>query len=178
MKLIIGLGNPGQKYLDTRHNLGFMIIDAIQKKWQLPEFEFNKKLEAEISKGQLDGQEILLAKPQTFMNKSGQAVGNILNFFKLTSEDLLVIHDDLDIGVGQYKVAADSSSAGHNGVQDIIDQLGTQKFKRLRIGIDRNEKIPGEDYVLQKFSDREKEIVNNLIGNLTAEAEKIIKNEI
>jgi PTH1 family peptidyl-tRNA hydrolase len=178
MKLIIGLGNPDQKYLETRHNLGFKIADAIRKKWQLPEFQFNKKLEAEISKGQLDDQEILLAKPQTFMNNSGMAVMNILNFFKLSADDILVIHDDLDIDVGKYKIAVDSSSAGNNGVQDIIDRLGTQKFKRLRIGIGRNQNIPAEDYVLQKFSDPEKEIISNLIGNLTAEAEKIIKNKI
>jgi len=167
MKLIIGLGNPDNKYAKNRHNAGFIILNELQKDWNFPVFEFSKKFDAEISEGNFEGDKITLVKPQTFMNKSGEAVQKIVSFYKLIPEDITVIHDDLDINLGEFKVSTDSRAAGHNGVQDIIDKLGTQNFKRIRIGIEgeeqrKNRLIPGDVFVLQDFSDEELEIIKNL----------------
>ncbi|MCX6765636.1 MAG: aminoacyl-tRNA hydrolase [Candidatus Moranbacteria bacterium] len=160
MKIIIGLGNPGKKYANTRHNVGFMIVDKLREAWDFSAFELNKKFNSEILEGNIDGKKIMLVKPQTFMNLSGEAARKILDFYKLTPADIIVIHDDLDIDLGKFKISDDSCAAGHNGVQDIIDKLSTQKFKRVRIGIEGEEKnksrtVPSEDFVLQKFEDVE-----------------------
>jgi PTH1 family peptidyl-tRNA hydrolase len=161
MKLIIGLGNPGKAYEKTRHNIGFIFLDKLQVAWNFSDFILNKKLEAKISNGILNKKKFILAKPQTFMNLSGTATQKILAFYKLKPADLLIIHDDKDIFCGKYKLATDSSSAGHNGVQHIIDVLGTKQFKRLRIGIKNNTAIfsHGEtsDFVLGKFKKEELE---------------------
>jgi PTH1 family peptidyl-tRNA hydrolase len=199
MKIIFGLGNPGEQYFGTRHNIGFEILDFIQKEWDFSPFEFNKKLDALVSKGTLsptpspsqgeggqrpsEGQEreILLAKPQTFVNLSGEAVQKILEFYKLIPNDIIVIHDDLDIALGKYKVATDSSSAGHNGVQNIIDKLGTQKFKRVRIGINPDvgnanlrSEIIAEKFVLQKFSEEERKKIADLEPVILEEIKKLL----
>ncbi len=159
MKLIIGLGNPGKTYKKTRHNIGFVFLDKLQTAWNFSNFSLNKKLEAEISEGILNEKKIILAKPQTFMNLSGVATQKILAFYKLKPEDLLVIHDDKDIFCGKYKLATDSSSAGHNGVQNIIDTLDTKQFKRLRIGIKNSDNTfpykEAGDFVLGKFKKTE-----------------------
>ncbi len=167
MRLIIGLGNPGDKYQNNRHNAGFIILDELKKEWNFPDFEFSKKFEAEISEGNLNGEKIMLAKPQTFMNNSGSAAQKIISFYKLAPEDIAVIHDDLDIDFGIYKISEDSSAAGHNGVQDIMDKLGTQKIRRIRIGIEgteqrKNRLVPGDVFVLQDFSTEELETIKNL----------------
>ena len=169
MKIIIGLGNPGEKYKNTRHNVGFIILDALAKEKNL-NWKTNKKFNAEIAK---DG-ELLLAKPLTFMNKSGQTVQAILSYYNLLpkklgflktkdsdlSKILTVIHDDLDIKFGKYKITAESGSAGHNGVANIINYLKTKKFQRFRIGIKNeiSEKAKAEKFVLQNFS--KEELVN------------------
>lgn len=185
MKIFIGLGNPGDKYQKNRHNAGFILLNELKKIWNFPEFNFNKKFEAEISEGyaklllpkkesarnsdEKTGEEekTILAKPQTFMNNSGESVQKIMSFYKLTPEDILVLHDDLDINFGEFRISNNSSAGGHNGVQDIIDKLGTQNFKRIRIGIEGEEKrktrvIPGEVFVLENFSEEELEIIKNL----------------
>jgi peptidyl-tRNA hydrolase, PTH1 family len=184
MILIIGLGNPGKYYARTRHNVGFMMVDKLQEEWNFPEFEFNKKFDTEISEGKINpplppgegGGEgkILLAKPQTFMNRSGEAVKKIMKFYKLKPSDIIVIHDDLDIDLGKFKISADSSAAGHRGVESIIDALGTKNFKRLRIGIEGTEmrkkrKIPGDKFVLKKFTESEKKKVSELLTNIERE---------
>ena len=167
MKIVIGLGNPGEKYKNNRHNAGFIILDELKNDWDFPEFEFSKKFNAEISEGNIESEKIILTKPQTFMNASGEAVQKIISFYKLTPEDIIVIHDDLDINFGELRSSTESRAAGHNGVQDIIDKLGTQNFKRIRIGIEgeeqrKNRIIPGDVFVLQDFSQEEIEIVKNL----------------
>ncbi len=174
MKIIIGLGNPGEKFEGTRHNVGFFFVGKLREKYFFPAFEFKKNFNAEISKGKIENQEVLLVKPQTFMNLSGTAVQAILNFYKLTPEDLLVLHDDLDIKLGAFKLATDSSSAGHNGVQNIIELLGTKKFRRLRIGLGEEKQVEGEiacrlgahDFVLGKFSAAEIEKLATLFSEL------------
>jgi len=162
MKLIIGLGNPGKQYENTRHNVGFMILDRFREIANFSDFKMNEKFNSYIAeKKDGSGEKILLVKPMQFMNRSGQAVRAIMDFYKVPIENIVVIHDDLDINVGEYKISEDSSAAGHNGVQDIIDKISTQKFKRIRIGIEGAEKrkdrgeIPGDVFVLQKFTDEE-----------------------
>jgi peptidyl-tRNA hydrolase, PTH1 family len=179
MLLIIGLGNPGEKYFETRHNVGFDFLDKLKTAKDFPDFSFNQKFKAEISQQK----ETVLVKPQTFMNLSGEAVRSLLNFYKLSPDNILVVHDDKDIALGEYRLATDSSSAGHNGVQDIIDKLGTQKFKRIRIGIGLNSDSPAdlsaeasakaEVFVLQKFSDLEKEKVDNVLEEVLEKMKNI-----
>lgn len=153
--IIIGLGNPEKKYENTRHNLGFKVLDLLMAGEKL-----ENKYNSEIIK--LD--DLILAKPQTFMNKSGEAVKEILKFYP--DSTLVVIHDDLDLPLGSMKIQKNISAAGHNGVQNIIDEIGTQDFIRIRLGIDNPEvrgQIPEEDYVLQKFSKQEEEIIKEIL---------------
>lgn len=167
MKLIVGLGNPGQKYQNTRHNFGFLAVDLLAKKLGLT-WRDSTKLKAEVTKNA----EYVLAKPTTFMNQSGFAVSALLKFYKLSPSDLIVIHDELDIDFGKYKLSSDSRAAGHNGVQSIIDQLGSKKFVRFRLGIrsDADHGIDAEKYVLEKFNQKETkelpDILEKLIENL------------
>jgi PTH1 family peptidyl-tRNA hydrolase len=171
IKLIVGLGNPTKQYEDTRHNAGFIILDEIQKKFAWPEFEGNKKFQAEISEGLIGGEKIILVKPQTFMNNSGQSVQAVMSFYKIPIEDLTVIHDDLDIELGAFKASTDSSAAGHNGVTSIFETLGTQKIRRIRIGIEgaeckKDRVMSGSDFVLQNFSQEELNVIKGLPGEI------------
>lgn len=156
MRLIIGLGNPGKQYETTRHNVGFAFLEKFRKELNFPAFRWEKKFAAEISKGCWLEKELLLAKPQTFMNQSGRASQKIMSFYKLTPADIFIVHDELDLPLGTFRVSPDSRSAGHKGVQDVMDTLGTQKIKRIRIGIG-NEKTPKEEsFVLERFTQEEK----------------------
>jgi peptidyl-tRNA hydrolase, PTH1 family len=163
MKIIFGLGNPGGKFAKTRHNAGFLALDKIREKFDFPQFQFEKKFNAEVSQKTIGDEKIILVKPWTFMNLSGESVRAVLDFWKASEEDILVIHDDIDIELGKVKSAVDSSSAGHNGVQNIFDILGTQKISRKRIGISKTPEekeachIETHNYVLGKFSEEELE---------------------
>lgn len=180
MKIIFGLGNPGEEYAKTRHNTGFETVEKIKEKYDFPDFEMSKKFQAQICKGKIGNEEILLAKPQTFMNLSGNCVQALLDFYKLSPEDILVIHDDLDIGIGKYKLATDSSSAGHNGVQSIIEKLGTQKFKRIRVGIGEEKedavvcRVDAHKFVLEKFSPEEREKIEKVILDVVGKIENFL----
>lgn len=158
MKLIIGLGNPGKEYENTRHNIGFIFVDALAKKLEAPDFEFDKKLNAEISK---IGKTLVLAKPQTFMNKSGLAVAALAKFYKVRPKDVWVVHDDIDILWGEFKTSFGRSSAGHKGVESIIKALKTKDFWRLRIGIQPTLKkhTPTEKIILKKFTPAEQKVL-------------------
>lgn len=167
MKLIIGLGNPGNNHTTTRHNAGFLFVDYLQKEWSCDNFQADKKMSAEISDGQAGKHRVLLVKPTTFMNASGTAVSQLVHFYQLTPEDIAVIHDDLDIAPGTYKATNSSRAAGHNGVSDIIEKIGTQDFFRIRLGIGRPVEVsgacmPSHDFVLQKFSPTELSILSDL----------------
>ncbi len=157
MKLIIGLGNPGNNHTLTRHNAGFLCLDSLQKEWGAEAFQPNKKMSALVSEGAVGRNRVLLVKPETFMNASGTAVSQLVHFYKLEPTDIVVIHDDLDIAPGTYKLTHSSRAAGHNGVADIIEKLGTQDFTRIRLGIGRPTEVsgicmPSHDFVLQNFS--------------------------
>jgi PTH1 family peptidyl-tRNA hydrolase len=170
MRIIVGLGNPEEKYIKTRHNAGFMAVDALAEKLGLS-WGKNKKFFAETA----SGNDFILVKPQTFMNNSGQAVQAILKYYKITPspETLIVIHDDIDIMLGKYKISVDSRAAGHNGVQSIIDYLKTKNFRRIRIGIRPIEKscVPTDKFVLEKFKNKELNIIDKVIREIV---EKII----
>lgn len=178
MRIIIGLGNPGKEYIKTRHNAGFMAANSLAEKLGLS-WEKNKKFFAEtaIKKSPLikGAMGIILVKPQTFMNNSGQAVQAILKYYKITPspETLIIIHDDIDIMLGKYKIAVDSSAGGHNGVQSIINYLKTKNFQRIRIGIktEEKEKIGASNFVLKNFNKEEIKIINKIIDEII---EKII----
>ncbi|MDP3057039.1 MAG: aminoacyl-tRNA hydrolase [bacterium] len=173
MKLIIGLGNPGEKYKKTRHNAGFMALDKIAANFPLDSARGKQlKFNAEISEGMIDGEKIILAKPQTFMNESGKAVKAIADYYKINVADIIVIHDDLDIQLGKYKIARGRTSAGHKGVQSIIDALETKDFTRIRIGIGIEDKpldklgakqILTKEFVLENFTAEEQKIINAVV---------------
>lgn len=163
MKLIVGLGNPGEEYENTRHNIGFAAIEGFRfQVLGVSNWKFDKKLKAEIAKGEIDGEKIILAKPQTFMNNSGQAVKLFTTHYKLPTNNLWIIHDDLDLPLGAFKISFAAGSAGHNGVQSIIDALKTKEFWRLRVGI--GPKIgAGEKFVLKPFKKTEQSLLNKTL---------------
>lgn len=170
---IVGLGNPGKKYATTRHNLGFLMIEYLQREWGGSEWCLEKKFQAKVSETNHAGRNIFLVKPQTFMNNSGQSVRALLDFYKATPTDLIVLHDEVDIPFGKIKTTLSSRAAGHNGVKDIIDKLGTQDFRRLRLGVGKsaNPNISTSDHVLQPFSEDE----SKLLPSLFKETEVVLK---
>jgi len=162
MKIIFGLGNPGEKYKKTRHNLGFMILDRLAEKFSV-NFEKNSKFNAETAEVKNDSEKIVLVKPSTFMNNSGQAVQAIMSFFKVSPQDILVVHDEIDLTFGKIKIATDSGPAGHKGVSSIIESLGTKDFKRIRFGVqNENKTLPTEVFVLKNFSKEELAFIASL----------------
>jgi len=154
MKLIVGLGNPGIRYAKTRHNVGFWVIDELSRRWSIP--VNREKWRAEVGEGVVRGEKVVLMKPLTYMNLSGEAVRPAIDWLKADLEELLVIYDDLDLPPGQVRLRLKGSSGGHNGMKSIIQHLETDRFKRIRIGIGRPH--PGmsvPDYVLSPFSKEE-----------------------
>ena len=166
MKLIVGLGNPGKEYEHTRHNSGFMFVDNYVDNKGLT---YKSKMEALYVEDNIDGEKILIIKPQTFMNLSGNAVKKFVDFYKISTDDILVIYDDMSFEVGEFKIKSSGSSGGHNGINNIITLLHTDKISRVKIGISKN-KYDMKDYVLSKFS---KEDFNNL-QNVLSLSENII----
>jgi len=169
-KLIIGLGNPDSKYEKTRHNTGFILIDLIQEKSaDFSNWKEDKKNQSLVSTVNIDGKKIILAKPQTFMNKSGEAVQKLISYYNIDLEDVLVIHDDIDILLGEYKLQREKSSAGHRGVEDIIEKLNSNDFWRLRIGVARPERKKmgnAAKFVLQKFTLLERKKIKKVFNEI------------
>lgn len=188
MKLIIGIGNPGEEYENTRHNVGFAVVEAIARNESVT-FSFEKKFNAEVAKAKLNdkprktssrGEPVVLVKPHTFVNKSGEAVKKAKLFYKAKSEDIVVVHDDLDIEFGNFKLSLGKDSGGHRGVQSIIDHLKTNKFWRLRIGT-ANRKLTAARQ--QSTLKAKKESVGNFVlSRFTpteqAELKKVIKKAL
>jgi PTH1 family peptidyl-tRNA hydrolase len=160
--LIVGLGNPGLEYRYTRHNVGFRVIDRLSRALSLPLRRRNKK--ARWEKGWWDKETVVLAKPQTFMNLSGNAVSRLANFFSMDLRRIIVVHDDLDLEVGRIQIREKGGDGGHKGVRSIIEQLGTKEFVRLRMGIGRGERSGEEkNYVLGGFDDEQKQVITEEI---------------
>ncbi len=150
MKLIAGLGNVGEKYTWTRHNTGFMVVD----KWAIANnisFKENKKLQCYITKFNYGLEDIILIKPTTYMNLSGNAISLVMNYYKINKEDLLIIYDDLSIELGKIRFRPSGSDGGHNGIKSIIKSIGSSEFARLKVGIGPQPPIPAEEFVLQNF---------------------------
>jgi PTH1 family peptidyl-tRNA hydrolase len=173
--LVVGLGNPGREYRNTRHNMGFLAVDAMIQKLGFSSSKVQSK--AIINTGNVQGQKVILAKPQTYMNLSGQAVSGLVNFYKIPLDHLLVINDDVDIPFGTIRIRPGGGSAGQKGVGSIIEKLGTQEFARMRLGVGRP---PGQmstpDYVLQQFSKDEEEFLKNFLEKAALAVEEFILN--
>jgi len=166
MFLLIGLGNPEKKYFQTRHNLGFRVIDKLRERYQFPEFNRQEKFRALVSQGRIKNQKIILVKPQTYMNRSGESVKKITDFFRLPLENLWVVHDDIDLPLGRLRISFNLGSAGHRGIESIIQSLDSQAFVRFRLGIrnfSEENKPDINKFVLDKFSKEEKKIVREMI---------------
>lgn len=169
--LIIGLGNPGPEYAATRHNAGFQALDFLRAAFAAPEFRTDPKFFAELSSVLIEEKKIMLVKPMTYMNESGRSVRALLDFYKLVPKDIVVIHDDLDIAPGTLRTTKSSRAAGNNGVESIIEHLGTQDFFRIRLGIGRPTETAGvclssHDYVLGRFSDEESAALEKLFPEI------------
>lgn len=153
MKLIVGLGNPGREYENTRHNIGFQTIDLFSKKYNV---EINKsKFNGLYNEVNINSEKVILLKPQSYINLSGEVIAKYVKFYKINLDDILIIHDDLDLSVGTFKLKLKGTSGGHNGLKNIELHLGTQEYKRIKIGISNDKSIDTKDYVLGKLSNEE-----------------------
>lgn len=163
IRLIVGLGNPGRKYEKTRHNVGFMVVDELLRKLRI--HEHSEECLSHLYRVRVGGREVLLAKPQTYMNNSGLAVANLLEEYRMEAGEMLVVHDDLDLPLGRLRLRTEGGSGGHHGIESIVREIKTEKFPRLRVGIGR----PGErnrvvDYVLSPFSEEETPLLARVLG--------------
>lgn len=165
MIAIIGLGNPGKKFKENRHNVGFLVIDEILKSPECLIMEQKNKFESELVKAAINNQKIILVKPQTFMNNSGKAVKKILNYYKIPLSKLWIVHDEIDLPLGVIRISKNISSAGHKGIESIIREIKSQNFFRFRIGIGPKSKArePVEVYVLRDFNKEQKPIIKKVI---------------
>jgi PTH1 family peptidyl-tRNA hydrolase len=175
MKVIVGLGNPGRKYRDTRHNIGFRILEEIAGRFSIEKEE--SRFDAIIGHIRIDGEKVLLVKPLTYMNRSGKTVQPLVRWYKLDLNDLIVIYDDMDLSPGALRLRAQGGSGGHKGMTSIIQRLGSREFARIRIGIGRpdNEAI---DWVLGKFSPTEQKLMEEVISQAAAAVECWVKQGI
>ena len=171
MWMIVGLGNPGSKYLLTRHNVGFMALDFFVKSMGAESAKPKSEAKAITTSFSVDGVPLLLVKPQTFMNLSGESVGELMRYYKIPLEKILVVHDDLDQAFGSLRIKTSSGDGGHNGIKSLIEHLGTNEFPRVKIGIGRplNPEMEVANYVLQNFSKTEQTSLPDLL-NLSVDA--------
>lgn len=162
--LIVGLGNPGREYANTRHNIGFMAVDGLAKRWRAT-WKTEKKFQSRVARVDQDGRRCLLCEPQTYMNLSGEAVGAVMNFYRLTPERLLVVLDDADLPFGEVRMRAEGSSGGHHGLESIEAHLGTRQYPRLRLGIGREPNAVREitGYVLGAFRASDNELLDKVL---------------
>lgn len=173
MKLIVGLGNPGREYNKTRHNIGFMCIDKISEYFNV---DFDSiKFNGSYTQFNYNKEKIILLKPLKYMNLSGEVVRDFVNFFKINIEDILIICDDLDTKVGNFRLRYKGSSGGHNGLKNIELHLSTKDYKRIKIGISNDKNIDTKDYVLGKFTKEEMELINPIIDKMPSIIEDYLK---
>lgn len=173
MKLICGLGNPGKEYEHTRHNVGFMLIDSYLGNEKMSE-KFNGLFIQKI----IDGEKVLFLKPQSYMNLSGNVVRPFVDYYKIDTEDILIIRDDLDLPLGRVRIKRDSSSGGDNGIKSIISTLGSQNFYQFKVGISNDKNRDTKDYVLGKFSKEEMKILDEVIGDSRSLIDAFIHGQI
>lgn len=176
MYLIAGLGNPGKEYEETRHNAGYKALELLADKLNV---KLNKlKFNSVYGDTFINGNKVMLVKPVTYMNRSGIAIAEIMNFYKIASDNLIVIYDDIDIPLGSLRIRPNGSPGTHNGMKSIISSLGSQDFPRIRIGIGRNSDMDLADYVLQKFSQIEKDVISSIVEKAALAAVEIVSNNI
>ena len=164
MKLIVGLGNPGVEYENTRHNIGYMVLDSIVS-YKMKSFD-RVKFNAKFLEFNYKDEKVIFVKPLSYMNLSGDVVSKFVNYYKISLNDILVIQDDLDMPLGKIKIIYDKNSGGHNGIKDIENKLGSKKFARLKIGIANDKSVDTKDYVLGKFSISELKILDDVLKKL------------
>ncbi|MFT8347724.1 aminoacyl-tRNA hydrolase [Clostridium saccharoperbutylacetonicum] len=175
MFLIVGLGNPGKEYEDTRHNIGFKVVDNIAKEYNIP---INRqKFKGIYGEGFINGEKVILLKPTTYMNLSGESVREVVNFYNIENDEILIIYDDISLDVGKLRIREKGSAGGHNGIKSIIAHLGSEVFSRIKIGVGQ----PNSDlvkYVLGKFSKEEMVALDESIEAATNATAEIIKNDV
>ena len=177
MRIIVGLGNPGGRYAGTRHNIGFRCVDAIAQAWGIPISQ--RRAKAVLGIGRHLDQDVVLAKPRTFMNNSGEGVGYLLTRFSAQPSDLLVVYDEMALPLGRLRVRAAGSDAGHNGIRSIIDALNTQDFPRMRIGIGRPEQVGGNiSHVLDRFSPEEEKVIAQMVEQVILAGECLLEENL
>jgi PTH1 family peptidyl-tRNA hydrolase len=177
MVLFVGLGNKGKEYAATRHNAGFMALDALRAKHADAFGNWQKKFNAELCEGRLGVQKVVLMKPQTFMNASGDAVAPAVGFWKLDpTRDVCMVYDEIDIPLGNIRIRADGTPGGHNGVKSVLAACGTQQVARIRIGIgtERAARVPSEDFVLEAFAAEEREVIAGSIEKAVGAMEALV----
>ena len=175
MFLVAGLGNPGERYAATPHNLGFLVVDVLAARHSIR--MSREECQAAIGQGTIGGKPVLLAKPQTFMNLSGVAIKPLMQKNEVGAQDLILVHDELALPWGSLRLRPDGSAAGHNGVQDVIDKIGTQAFPRVRLGVHPGYRLvqgTGADYLLSRFSRQQNETLEEFIGFAADATESII----
>ena len=177
MKLIVGLGNPGSEYRDTRHNIGFLVIDELARRWNTA--ASREQFEALIVKTMFDGAPVMLAKPLTFMNLSGHAVSALAGYYKVEPADLLALTDDVALPLGRLRARREGGAGGHNGLKSLIEQLGTQSFPRLRIGVGRgDDRRDLADHVLGRFEADERDTVSAAVLRAADATEVFLRDGI
>ncbi len=177
MKIIVGLGNPGEEYKNTRHNLGFMVMDGLEKITKI--YANKKRLDGLVGTGNYKGEKLVLVRPTTYMNLSGDCVLKVLKYYKATPKDLIVIYDDIDVPVGKIRIKPSGSAGTHNGMRDITKKLGTSEFYRVRVGSGRpREFIDLADYVLSNIKKEEKEQIEKAVENAAKGVVEIIEEGI
>ena len=177
MYIIAGLGNPGREYEGTRHNVGFMTLDALADKYNIDVRE--KAFKGLIGKGMIEGNKVILVKPQTYMNLSGECIRQVMDYYKVDPSEFIVIYDDISLGVGQLRIRAKGSAGGHNGIKNIIAHLGGQVFPRIKVGVgEKPPKYDLADYVLGHFSKAEQELMSEGYDNAVKAVELIVSDQM
>lgn len=177
MYLIVGLGNPTNKYIGTRHNIGFDAVINLCDKLDISLKE--QKFKSKMVKTNINGKSVIIMQPQTYMNLSGEAVREVVNFYKIPSENIIVLFDDIDINLGSIRIRTKGSAGGHNGIKNIISCIGTDKFIRVKIGVSKKpEYMDLADYVLSKFTDVENEIVRKQLSLVTDAVLEILNTNV
>ncbi len=177
--LVAGLGNPGRKYKETRHNIGFWVVDRLAEQASLAFKEEGVPTKYQLADAHIWGQKVFLLKPMEYMNRSGGPVKQVASYYGIAHEDILVVHDDLDISLGRLKFVRSGGHGGHNGIRSIIEGLGTRNFPRLKIGIGRPpQNVPADRYVLSRFSPQERNVVEEVVELSVKGIEEFIRNGI